>query len=384
MKILDEQQVKEWTDTRPDERSPFYGFESITEEAAKMLVAQKRTPIELPSIKELLPSIAEILATFKGERIDIQSLEVISAESAKFLGQGQYKELWLHGVTSLSGSAVEELANYRGMLCLDGLQSLPKSNISGLLGFRGDGLSLRGLEKLPSWDTRLLPSFSGWLDLSGLVDLSPGAAKDFSEHGGDLSFDGLKELSDSTAKELSHFGQNCSQDDDYPTLSLQSLSSLSDVAISHLSKVRANLSLHGIEALSENGARDLANHQGALEMELIEAGCHDEPTLGGDLGYCPIPQKGIDFLSKHNGPINGFEPKQWALENSLYVELYESREKVRAGVVKNDNEVDKGLLKMIDGADRDIAKTLFEDFSEKKWAAIIKKFQKIYQQIEGS
>ena len=371
MKTLDEQEAKEWIDTRWDERSPFYGFENITEEAAKIIVTQKRTPLGLPCLKELSPSIAQILATYKGECLDLQSMETITPESAKILAQGKYDTLWLKGIEALPGDALQELANFEGVLDLSGLQNLPKCNPPALRGFRGAGLDLSSLETLPSEDRKTLPTFNGWLDLSGLTDLSAEAAKELSRHDGELLLNGLTELADSTAQALSDFGDNCRASDDGPTLSLNSVTHLSDVAISNLSKVRANLSLHGLEELSENGAGELANHRGALDMELIEASCHDEPTLDGDLGCCPIPQKGIKLLSKHNGPINGVDPKQWALENALYIDLYESRKEVRAEVGKHDNQIDEGLMKMINGADKDLAELLFEDFSEANWAAVL-------------
>ncbi len=118
---------------------------------------------------------------------------------------------------------------------------------------------------------RLAQDKSGWLNLSSLTTLSPGAARELARYDGWLSLNRLTSLAKETAEAL---GQHRGP------LHLNGLTKLSDESANALARHHGELSLNGLTSLSEEAAKALAKHTGgrlylqgvtALSTEAIRA-----------------------------------------------------------------------------------------------------------------
>lgn len=143
------------------------GLEELPEQAAAVLAQQwshRHLEISLPSeiwkeigrecdlpedthsIETLTVMQAKALANSRFN-CELPGLKTLSAEIAEALAA---KEGWLNlsGLTTLSDEAAELLAEHTEILTLDGLTTLSEKAARALSGYKGDSLSLNGLNTL--------------------------------------------------------------------------------------------------------------------------------------------------------------------------------------------------------------------------------------------
>ena len=96
------------------------GFNEISEDTAKAL-STNTGHLCLTSLELLTPEIARILSTKKG-RLDFDALSELSASTAAAFSEAN--DLGFGGLTALSVEAATALSKHKGMLALQGLESL--------------------------------------------------------------------------------------------------------------------------------------------------------------------------------------------------------------------------------------------------------------------
>jgi hypothetical protein len=128
---------------------------------------------------------------------------------------------------------------------------------------KGPGRTLRVNASTVSPDLAVaLARHQGWLEFSGLTELSDDAAAALASHSGRLDLSRLTTLSDAAAEALwPHDGP----------LWLNRLSTLSDAAARSLAQHRGPLSLEGLETLSSTAAGSLAKHSGLIRVKHLRS-----------------------------------------------------------------------------------------------------------------
>ena len=256
------------------------GLTTLSSEEARVLAGLgNRWNGRLPNVTNVAAETAEVLAGFKGVRLDLDGAS-LSAEAvrqltgfpgvlllrgltqttlsdemltalAEFKGGG----LGLDGVTALSTDLAKRLTTFATQfLFLDDVTALTPEAAQALAGFPGT-VSLDGLRELTPELIRALGDLRK-RSLKGVTSLSPEAAAALLEsfRGGDVTLN-LTTLSADTARELAK-GQ-------YNSLFLDRLTELSDEAAAALGRCRlTNLWLRGLSDLSPAAAKGLAALEG--------------------------------------------------------------------------------------------------------------------------
>jgi hypothetical protein len=145
-----------------------------------------------------------------------------------------------------------------------------------------------GLAEISDDAARLLVG-SDDLDLTGLKNLSTGAAESLAQHKGSLYLGALTEISDEVAQALSkHQG----------SLGLSGLKTLSPHAAEFLAQHKGSLYLCGLTEISDEVAQALSKHHGTLTLT----------------GLTSLSDTAAEALSKHEGEVElpGFDDEEAA------------------------------------------------------------------------
>ncbi|MDC0547930.1 hypothetical protein OAO16_03120 [Opitutales bacterium] len=260
----------------PSEFMPL-GEKVLTAEIAEQLLVDEFSaeidgwPVYIEQFTHIEDEAAKIIADwnydededkvsrFDGD-LELNGLIELSSSAAEYLA-GHLHGIELKGLTELSDAAAESLSKFEGTLSIDGVTSLTDSAVQSLSKFGNDELKLNGLESLSDASAESLSKFSGdWLWLDGLNTLSDSAAESLSNYRGNLSLCGLEQISDRVAEIFS----NCL----CCGLALSGLTSLSESAAEILSRCRAgNIELASLTELSSEVAESLSKYNGGLNLE---------------------------------------------------------------------------------------------------------------------
>jgi hypothetical protein len=166
-------------------------------------------------------------------------------------------------MTSITEEAAKMLSTYGGEINLSGLTDLSEKAAEALSEgeYEGEWIPLDGLTDLSTATAEALSKYKGYLSLNGLTELSDAAAEALSKNQGGLSLNCLTELSDAAAEALSK---------NQGGLYLDGLTELSDVAAKALSKHQGDfLWLNGLTELSDEAAAALRTKVGTI--------CEEDP-----------------------------------------------------------------------------------------------------------
>jgi hypothetical protein len=216
---------------------------------------------------------AERLGDFHGQ-LDLDGLASLSDRAAESLSKHR-GGLFLDGLTRLSASAAESLGAHCGDILLNGLTSLTgvaaenfgKHKI--IVPFDGRSMNEHRAE---------LNAWSRWLSLNGLTSLSEEVAEGLSRFDGGVRLDGLADLADDIAEILSTYKRlslrgltdlSCSPVDIalaevlsvscWYDLSLDCLTKLPDeIAVIFGQRGGSSISLNGLTSLSDVAAENLS------------------------------------------------------------------------------------------------------------------------------
>jgi hypothetical protein len=291
------------------------GVESISLGAAAVL-ARHDSHLRLPSLRELNPELARLLADHRHDlaldgcrsldaatasaiarhglagvrRSWKDSLEALMAieempspgdpgwepehslemTDAMFLRCGMLEMLTLSlsGLRRLSPSAARGLGQHRGVLILDGLKEI-SDEVARELGNHFGSLELNGLRSLSVAAATALArgggewpkgfTFENRLGLNGLRSMSGAVAGELARYQGPLRLDGLRELTPEVAEALSGFNPQCTYD-------CLSLGGLRRLAVRRLAPLRATLALGGLRTVSPELAEALIEVRGRLHL----------------------------------------------------------------------------------------------------------------------
>ena len=278
-------------------------FTHIDEDAAERLSTFKEHwYLDLRGLVSISDSAALSLSKYFGG-LKFGNLTCLSdsighiAVARKLVGGDDDDELFLNKLTSLSPECAENLNS--GMLLK---------------------LFLNGLTVLSAATAAGLAKHEVSLYLNGLLHLTDDAAESLSRHLCGLSFDGLTDLSDTAALFLGrqrgyHVDGVIQRDDGRPTrgtryafgsLSLNGLTSLTDVAVERLSQYQGDLSLNGLTSLSDFAAKSLSMHDSRPPGHDDEEEDDDPWYLFGRLelkGVRHLSPAAAEWLSKYKGAL---------------------------------------------------------------------------------
>ena len=233
----------------------------------------------------------------------ISSLMVWKAE--KLVRQYQGDELSLNGLTTLTRSQAEALAQHEGFLILDGLTNLPP-DIADALAQHNGPVSLDGLTNLTPDTAQTLARGKNFLSLDGLTTLAPNVADALAQHSSSLSLDGLTEivsvlLAEKLVKQNDH------------NLDLSGLRKLSAEVAVELARHEGTLYLNGLTALPPDVATILARHEGTLSLNglteitsiLLAEKLAEQKTRSLSLdGLIRISQEVASSLAQYEGELS--------------------------------------------------------------------------------
>lgn len=232
----------------------------------------------------------------------ISSLMVWKAE--KLVRQYQGDELSLNGLTTLTRSQAEALAQHEGLLILDGLTNMPP-DIADALAQHNGPVSLDGLTNLTPDTAQALARGKNFLSLDGLTTLAPNVADALAQHSSSLSLDGLTEI-DSILLAKKLVNRNY--------LDLSGLRKLSAEVAVELARHKGTLYLNGLTALPPDVAAILARHKGTLSLnglteitsillaeKLVEQKNTQELVLDG---LIKISQEVASSLAQYEGDLS--------------------------------------------------------------------------------
>jgi hypothetical protein len=184
------------------------GLRKLTPGVARALGTHKGTLV-LDGLRELDDAAAEGLKHQFGS-LELNGLRTLSPSAARALAHGggpwpaclaqmMAIRLRLNGLRSLPVETARELAAYQGTLWLGGLRELTPSVAAALGAFRPldrlDRLNLAGLRNLSPEAARNLASFEATLCLDGLTSISPELAEALVEVKGRIHLPGVRSVS---------------------------------------------------------------------------------------------------------------------------------------------------------------------------------------------
>ena len=148
----------------------------IPVEVAQAL-AQRRGDLLLDSLTTLADDVAAALAKHRGYRPENVIAPGADKDVVAAMEKHRAGTLSLNGLTSLSDKAAAALAQHDGRLSLGGLKTLSGSAAQSLAGYRGERLDLNGLQTLDAAAAKALAQGKSVVSLPGLQTLPPDAAK---------------------------------------------------------------------------------------------------------------------------------------------------------------------------------------------------------------
>ena len=172
---------------------------SLTDDDARALLGRVGV-LEIPHVKTLSDSVAEILSGHKGGSLILPGVAAISDAAVKSLSQHK-GPLHLTGLTALSDAAAGFLGKRTGMLRLDSLVALSDEAAKRLSKHSGY-LSLRSVHSLSDRAAHSLSGHKGFIQLESVSSLSEAAAAALCKHSGGIDLQGVQQLSDAAAEHL--------------------------------------------------------------------------------------------------------------------------------------------------------------------------------------
>lgn len=215
---------KIWREITEDNRlEHVHQLTALNREAASALIrCEKRMELLSLGLTELPADVAEELAKYKGEKLFLNCVRILSPESARAIARFKGSKLAFCGLMGIDLPAMGGLSAYKGSLLLDGVESIAVtlkegkraqtvfgnlkfaaltltrlkkpgthlllamsrfrgqlklsgiSHLTGeeaeiLSGFLGKALSLKGIETITPELLTLLSQYEGFLDLSGAL-----------------------------------------------------------------------------------------------------------------------------------------------------------------------------------------------------------------------
>lgn len=150
-------------------------------------------------------TLTDLVRGFGFSSLVLPGLKELSLLKSKALSRLQRGIIWLDGVQSLSPEVAESFSDYHALgLGLNGLVDLDLSLAQRLRHFRGNQLGLSGLKELRPMPAKMLAEYPGTgLWFVGLESFKNDAAEELGRfQGGTLVFDKLKTLSPKQARAL--------------------------------------------------------------------------------------------------------------------------------------------------------------------------------------
>ena len=251
-----------------DQRANATGASEIrlTKEVAEIFLGGSFIDDELNMYTAIEDDAAEALAAYEtGLSLKLHGITSLSEEAAENLGNSTIM-LELNGLTELNVATARLLSKQR-LIFLDCLTELSDVAAETLIGSLIEGnfvISLNGLTALSDAAAESLGKYKGTsLFLKGIRTLSETAAESLAEFPNELFLNGLESLSSARlAKKLASM-RVLEQ-----ALDFKNLTSLSDAAAESLSSHKDILWLKRLTQLTDAAAESLSRHQGTLYLPL--------------------------------------------------------------------------------------------------------------------
>ena len=239
---------------------------------------------KIPDLKENLKIWREILAgKFKNLGMDDLKLTFLIPEVAEALCKYTGDRIDLPHVKTISDEVAEKLSKCKSTLFLRGLTTLSDESARYFGKYKGGHLIFSRLYELSDKATEYLCEYRGGLQFQGRTIFSDKALGYLSKQhqSNSMHLYGVTSLSDEGAKNLAeHEGE---------ILDLPGLATITDTAAELLSKRRGRLWLNGLTSLTDQVAERLSHH------------------IGKDLcldGLTSISDVAAEHLSKHRGDLS--------------------------------------------------------------------------------
>lgn len=191
-----------WEKDRFPTLNPIYfnSLEMFNAQEAEALVPRVRADnFALNGLKQLDPGVAEQLSKYRPSDFEfaclrLDGLQSLTQEDAEHLGKlRDIRYLSLDGLQNINAGVAAGLANFPGVLCLNGVKCISDE-------------TARELAKQGGLIIESKSTAGGRLQLNGLTELSDRAAEELSAYKGEcLNLDGLKEISASAAQSLAKY-----------------------------------------------------------------------------------------------------------------------------------------------------------------------------------
>jgi hypothetical protein len=314
-------------------------FDYLDLKAAAILAAQDSS-LYLDGIKYLDVDSAKALAKHKGENLlSLNRLEDLDAKTAEALATHN-GPLSLNSITSLTDHALRALAACNFDISLDGLVEL--EDASALKDHSGS-LSLLGLRVISDKVADQLSNHKGSLDLAydysdTLTSLTPSIAKLLVKHNQDteITFEALELMSIDAAKELAKhnasisLGMKVINNDLLVILSkvylkINNVTTLSPEQFKIISTFKKGVTINSIKSIDSNDAKNLVKVGNKLQLLGLETISDEVAKILADfkgelhLGCKTLSEKSAEFL----GGI-----KRKSGKNELYLPNIEKTEDI--------------------------------------------------------
>jgi hypothetical protein len=160
----------------------------------------------LHGVENLDAETAVVLATFKGENLDLSGLTELDEDAANALANSASHTLHLRGLKTINSVIARALSGFKGRLWLDGVTAIDADTARALTEFKGQSIALRGLAEIDAKTANMLSGVRGGLVFGRLGRLSSETARALAAYDGeDLSLTGLTSIDTPTAEILGDF-----------------------------------------------------------------------------------------------------------------------------------------------------------------------------------
>lgn len=230
---------------------------SLGPNEANAIVATNHQAVQLDCVTSLSPEVAALLVEQKPVVVDLSGLLELPDQTAEVLAQAEKADLYLNGLRQLSDSAARALANGElSYVNLVGVRELSTEAFASLLKVK-EGV-ICGIETLPANAGELLakrcpPAFF----CSRLTTIQDDVLETIVSKADRLAL-GLNKLTKKQALILAGFKGSM--------LLLDSVESLDAEVAELLADCKGELSLAGVEKISDGARKALVRHEGAVRI----------------------------------------------------------------------------------------------------------------------
>jgi serine/threonine protein kinase len=276
------------------------GLSSLDANTASCL-SRRTSALTLDRLEKISLPTARAISVSGCRKLSLSGLVSLDAQTATVLAAAPKDVLWLNGLTTLDESVAGILATFRGStLCLDAVRALTNEAADALSEFKGT-LTLRGLTILNTYVARTLAQAKtsrNVLAFHSLATLTPETASALARFTGrSLSLNGLQALTEETARMLAQYKHS---------LRLDGLTSMGvDVAQAFLD-FTGSLSLGGLADLDFVTAKSLAASRArGLSLggitSLSTAAAEALAELNGTLSFAGLTMLSTDSAKSLSG-----------------------------------------------------------------------------------